>query len=242
MPYTNLNPFAANLVNDFAKRMSKSGWKLGFKPLGDDDLLAAHLRKPSKGGSNTFNQVNIGLLCLHATKGQNGDFTISGDGPLQTYMPIYKTGASNYDWVRISECDFGAPYQGSTNLHWMAIAACDLLDDTIYQDMWDKGALPINDNLHLLLGSRTIVYIDPNLGELWAKYMLGGWFGIGAKTVEEAWFAAGAKTQHWAGPSTNVTFRVAGWRNCFSDKLRVYENPDTSPGIDFDDRQVNPPQ
>jgi hypothetical protein len=237
MPYPKLNPFAANLANNFAKRMSKSGWGTAVK-LGDDDLVAAHLRKPSKGGSNIFNQVNIGLLTLHGTRGLNGDFTISGDGPLQSYMPIWKTGATDYDWVRISECDFG-----SSNLHWMAIAACNILDDTIYQDMYDKLALPINDDLHLLLGARTVLFIDPNLGEIWAKYMLGGWFGlVPAKTVEEAWFLAGHQTQQWGGTATNVTFRVAGWGNCFADKLRSFENPNSGNPADitYVDEQVSP--
>jgi len=170
---------AGEIATKFAGAMDAGGWKPGFK-LGNDSLRASHLRKPSKGGSSKFNEVNIGLLVGHGIRGTSGDFTIAANGPLQIYFPIWNTGQPNYDWVRFSECSFG-----STNLRWMAIFACNILHDDNYQDMWDKLVLPINDDLHLLLSARTSVYMYPEFGRKWAQAMLGKEPG-GVRTVREA--------------------------------------------------------
>ena len=95
LPYGTIHR-AKKIAEGFDAAMNKDGWTTHFK-LGDDALHASHLRKPSKGGSSKFNEVNIGLLVGHGIRGVSGDFTISGSGPLETYIPIYTTGAANYD-------------------------------------------------------------------------------------------------------------------------------------------------
>jgi Family of unknown function (DUF6345)/Bacterial Ig domain/FlgD Ig-like domain len=236
LPYGRIKR-AQEIAEKFAAAMGTGGWKTQSPfPLGNDKLLASHLRKPSKGGSSVFNQVNIGLLVGHGIRGSNGDGTIALNKPLQTYMPIYKTGASNYDWVRLSECDFG-----SSNLRWMAIFACNILHDENYQDMWDKGVLPINEQLHLLLSAETFVFMYPEFGKKWAQAMLGKEPG-GIRTVKEAWYFAGEETQKLSNPTGPVVFRVAGWHACFTDKLLDYSDPDTENAIERDYKQVYPAQ
>jgi hypothetical protein len=235
LPYGNIKN-AANIVNNFASAMSRGGWRSGFPPLGNDALTGANLRMPSKGGSNTFNQVNVGLLVNHGIRGSSGDYTISASGPLETYIPIYKTGASNYDWVRLSECDFGG-----SNLRWMAIFACNILYDDNYQDMYNKVVLPIDDNLHLLLSARTSVFMYPEVGRKWAQAMLGKEPG-GIRSVRDAWYLAGDATQKLSEPTGPVVLRVAGWPACLSDQLLNYSTPDSGDpaNITVDDHQAYP--
>ena len=235
LPYGNIKN-AGNIANNFASAMSRGGWRSGFAPLANDALTGANLRMPSKGGSNTFNQVNIGLLVDHGIRGSSGDYTISADGPLETYLPIYKTGASNYDWVRLSECDFGG-----SNLRWMAIFACNILYDDNYQDMYNKVVLPIDDNLHLLLSARTSVFMYPEVGRKWAQAMLGKEPG-GIRSVKDAWYYAGDTTQKLSSPTGPVILRVAGWPACFSDQLLNYSTPDSGDpaNITTDDHQAYP--
>jgi hypothetical protein len=228
---------AKEIAEKFAKAMSGGGWKTQPPfPLGNNDLLASHFRKPSKGGSSKFNDVNIGLYVGHGLRGLTGDRTIAATLPLQTYIPIYKTGASNYDWVRLSECDFG-----SANLRWMALFGCNLLHDDNYQDMYNKLVLPINNDLHLLLSARTSVFMYPEFGRKWAQAMLGKERG-GIQTVKDAWFFAGEETQKLSNPTTIVVFRVAGWHACLNDKLLDYSTPDSGNPAEIEavDKQVYP--
>jgi hypothetical protein len=77
------------------------------------------------------------LLAGHGVYGMDSDFTISASGPRQTYYPVYKTGDNFYDWVRISQCDFG-----SSNLRWMGLLSCNNLFPDVYDDMYAKEVLP----------------------------------------------------------------------------------------------------
>jgi hypothetical protein len=226
---------ANGIASSFAKAMSKGGWKTTLS-YGDDNLLSSYLRMPSKGGSSAFNQVNLAFVLNHGVRGTSSDYTISADGPLETYLPIYKTGATDYDWVRLSECDFGG-----SNLRWITFASCELLNDANYQSMYNDLVLPIDDNLHLLLGSQTLMWAHPQLGTIWARSMLGGFF-TSAQTIEQAWFFAGQKTQPFSSPTTTVIFRVTGWPACFSDQLLNYSTPDSGDpaNITYDDQQVYP--
>lgn len=158
---------AATVAKGFTKEMATGGWKRGFE-LGDDALEAKALRKPAKGGTNKFNEGNIGLLVGHGIRGDSPDFIATNTGALGTYFPIYKTGSTNYDWVRLSECDFG-----SNNLRWMGIYSCNMLNQISYDSMYAKGVLPINEDLHLLLGAKTPVFMYDSFGQKWASFMLG---------------------------------------------------------------------
>ena len=232
LPYGKINRAAA-VARGFQKEMALGGWKKGFE-LGDDALEAKALRKPAKGGISTFNEVNIGLLVGHGIHGVSPDLVATNTGALGTYFPIYKTGATNYDWVRLSECDFG-----STTLRWMGIYSCNMLHEISSDSMFAKGVLPINDKLHLLLGSKTSVQMYPTFGQKWASFMLGREPG-GVRSVWQAWNAAGVLVHAIVTPSHEVTFRTAGWPECFGDTLTDYTEPASNNVYDiiFEDTRI----
>jgi hypothetical protein len=226
---------AANKVAlGFNRYMGDAGYRLKFMK-SNFDLHASDLRKPSKGGSSVFNQANLGFLIGHGVYGTTPDYTIAGSGPKQSYYPVY-TGANGYDWVRLSEFDFGSP--GTNGLRWMSILTCNNLVSSVYQDCYDKEVLPVNDSLHLLCGSKTAVYIVSNFGLKYSAALTGGG-GVSRTTVKEAWFYAGTQTQA-RNPSVSVRFRVIGWPACFDDDLVNYQDPDSGNPADiaFEDRQV----
>ena len=103
--------------------MGKYKWTTAFNH-GNDQFTAPYLRKPSKGGSNLFNFCNIGLLIGHGIRGTSQDGRATSTPSQQTYYPVYKTGVNAYDWVRMSEFDFGG---GPGGLRWMGIYACNML-------------------------------------------------------------------------------------------------------------------
>jgi len=225
------------IARNFSFVMQNQGWSQRFI-LADDELHAEAIRSAGFGGSNVFSQVNLGLLIGHGARGTTGDFTISGNGPLQSYYGIYHTGASSYDWVRLSQCSFG-----SANLRWMGLLTCNNLHASVYDDCYNKLVLPINDDLHLLLGCSAYSFMVGKFGTAFAEGLVGG-EDYPHTTVKEAWFLAAIATQ---GDKVNkkqqtVTFRVAGWPNCFGDTVYEYQIPDSGDpeNIEYEDRRVYP--
>lgn len=217
--------------------------QVGFRPKfyrGNFDLTASHLRSPQYGGSGIFNDVNIGLLIGHGVYGITPDWTISGSGPLQSYYPVW-SGGNGYDWVRLSEFGFGGP-----NLRWMAMLSCNNLQDDVYLDCYDKEALPIGDDFHLLCGSKTPVFIVSDFGIRYSFALTGRDPSVTPRlTIKEAWFFAGSQTQFRQPNNTQrtVVFRVIGWpNNLDSDDLINYQQPDSGnpADIDYRDLQVTP--
>lgn len=236
LPYGKINR-AGEVAKGFSKEMAIGGWKKGLE-LGDDALEAKALRKAAKGGTSRFNEVNIGLLVGHGIHGESPDLVATNTGTFQTYFPIYKTGTTNYDWTRLSECSFG-----SAKLRWMAIYSCNMLHEVSYNSMYAGGVLPINKDLHLLLGARTSVQMHPSFGQKWASFMLGRENGV-RQTVMEAWNSAGVLIHELVTPTHPVILRVVGWPECFGDTLGNYTQPagDNVFDIEFRDRQVWTPQ
>jgi T5SS/PEP-CTERM-associated repeat protein len=240
LPYGPI-PEASTLVNGFGSAMSKGGWRAGFPALVNDNLTASALRKPSAGGSSAFEQVNIGFMVLHGTRGLSGDFAFAETGPQETYWATWQTWATDYDWVRFSDCEFGS----STNLRWMASATCTMLNETNFWDMFDKLVLPVGSNLHLFLGAHSTIRANPKLGEIWAKKMTGGGlFNMfpAPEAVRAAWYDAGRLTERPTYPETTVDFAVMGWPACRNDYLRNYSSPDSGDpaNIYYDRTQVYP--
>jgi hypothetical protein len=220
---------AGKIANGFEKTMAKYKWKTAFN-YSNDQVSASLLRKPSKGGSSLFNYCNIGLLIGHGIHGDTQDFATSTPS-LQSYMPIYRTGTAGYDWVRLCEFDFGG---GPGGLRWMGIYACNILFFANATDMYDKGVLPMNPNLHALLAAETSVFMYPEYGRLWANYMNGVEDGV-KHTVIDSWNLASRKA-HIAtnavpqGYSLPVIMTTAYWPDCVNDKLLYYtENGSTDP-------------
>jgi len=177
---------------------------------------------------------------VYASDNNSGiDFAVAG-GTKLTYFPIYKTGVNSYDWVKFNEFKFGT--SGSV-LRWMNILSCNNMIDHCYDDMYNKGVLPIGNNLHLLCGSASTVYLVSNFGWQYSA-ALTGQNGVSRRSVAESWFYAGNVSQGFQtnSPPHPVFFRVAGWPACFSDALVNYSNPDSGnpANITFDKRQVFP--
>lgn len=229
---------AGSIATKFEDKMKKYKWKTAFN-YGDDRLTASLLRKPSFGGSNLFNYCNIGLYIGHGIRGANQDFKATPTPSLQTYTPIYKKGVNAYDWVRMSEFDFGG---GPGGLRWMGLYACNMLTNDNAQDMYNKGVLPMNPNLHILLAEETSVFMYPEFGAKWASYMNGGEAG-GKRTVIEAWFLASRDIHKaWNPVGHTVTMTAAYWPDCVNDTLQSYtDNGSTDPSdILFKHQEVYP--
>ncbi|HEY0552165.1 MAG TPA: DUF6345 domain-containing protein [Verrucomicrobiae bacterium] len=228
-------PIAKPMAEKFANHMKKNGWSGFIKP----DVRAQEIRKSSIGGSNIFGKVNIGFLIAHSVYGTAPDYTSQAQQTFQTYMPFVNNGIN--DWLRLSECSFG-----STNLRWMGMYACSSLRDQNYQSMYNIQVLPINPNLHLLCSTRSFMYINDSIGAFWSLYMHHGATATsGAETVKRAWFLSVRdvyKLVKKMPTGQTVTLRVAGWPNCFGDKLTTYSNPGTSDPsqIAYEDQQVWP--
>lgn len=226
------------VLTGFYSGMHRAGYRLTLQKL-DSNLAANDLRKPSKGGSSVFNNVNIGLLVNHGVCSANTsagrDYTISGSGPYQSYTPIY-TGGNGYDWVRLSEWDLGGA--GTNGLRWMGMLSCNNMVSHVFSDCYNKEVLPINDYLHLLCGAKTTVYIVSNFGIKYSAALCGQ-SGVSRQTVVDSWFYAGHQTQG-RNPNVRVVFRVTGWPACFSDDLVDYSDPDSGNPADitFQDEQV----
>jgi hypothetical protein len=206
--------------------MKKYKWTKAFN-YGDDFVTAALLRSASKGGSNLFNYCNIGLYVGHGIRGTNQDFKATSTPSLQTYTPIYKKGVNAYDWVRMSEFNFGG---GPGNLRWMGLYACNMLSYDNAQDMYNKGVLPMNFNLHILLAEETSIFMYPEFGAKWASYMNGGEPG-GRQTVMYSWALASQKIHALVNPvGHTVIMTCAYWPDCVNDTLQSYtDNSSTDP-------------
>ncbi len=217
---------AGTIATKFENTMKKYKWKTAFN-YGNDQLTANLLRKASKGGSNLFNYCNIGLYVGHGIRGANQDFKATSTPSLQTYTPIYKKGVNAYDWVRMSEFDFGG---GPGNLRWMGLYACNMLYYDNAQDMYNKGVLPMNFNLHILLAEETSIFMYPEFGAKWASYMNGGEPG-GRQTVMYSWALASQKIHALVNPvGHTVTMSCAYWPDCVNDTLQSYtDNGSTDP-------------
>jgi hypothetical protein len=151
---------------------------------------------------------------LHGAYGTSPDYDqpSGANGADQIYFPIDGRPNGGPSWVRMSEMDFGSP--GTDGLKWMAILACNSLRQYNWNNMQYAGGWePFNGNLHLLLGTDSVV--KAGLGEttMWAKFMLG-LDNNTARTVKDAWFLSGA----WLASSPS-RYSVAGHNDCQQDML-----------------------
>ncbi len=234
----------SRIMFGFQNTLEQAGYRLGWGRA-NDNVSASDLRGSQFGGTNQFNKYNIGLLIGHGVFGSDNnsgiDFTVAG-GTKLTYFPVWKTGTSSYDWVRFNEFRFGT--SGSA-LRWMGMLTCNNMIDHCYDDMYNKGVLPIGNNLHLLNGSASTVYIASNFGWQYGS-ALTGLNGVTRRSVAESWFYAGNVSQGFQtnSPKRDVFFRVAGWPACFNDDLQTFSSPDSGnpANITFIKRQVYPPQ
>lgn len=219
-PLNSVSGIASGFASTFQKvGRATPGSQFGASGiLGNDDLTGAKLRAPT----NVFNTVNIGLLIGHGVQGNRPDL-IGGSGKIETYYPVYTTGNSEYDWVRIHECQFGG------SLRWMGILACNMLGTTAVPNWETSNAWPFDPNqLHLLLSASTSVYMYKSFGINWAWAMTGKLKNFpAAQPVRRSWLLAGYVTQPIAaadivqqgGSPVQVDFRVVGSSNCLEERV-----------------------
>lgn len=102
--------------------------------------------------------------------------------------------------------------------------------------MKSHSKLPINGNLHLLLGGSTITYAASDLGQNYAINL-----AVLQQTIINAWYNAGTYTYSYQN-GTNmikpVKFAYAGWSTCIYDQMTAYQDPGGS--ITYGQQQVYP--
>jgi hypothetical protein len=139
------------------------------------------------------------------------------------YFPI--TAGQSAQYIRMSEMSLGS--SAANGLKWMAIAACNSLFHTDWSNMQSLGVKPYNSNLHLLLGTDTVVYTDDHIMELWAKYMTKGKGTNAPMTIKNAWINGAIDAYHQSKFNYPITmkFAVAGDSSCTSDTLSSSSTP-----------------
>jgi hypothetical protein len=99
-------------------------------------------------------------------------------------------------------------------------------------DMYNKGVLPMNFNLHILLAEETSIFMYPEFGRLWASYMNGGEDGV-KHNVMDSWNMAARKINAVPGvvpAGHTVVMTCAYWPDCVNDSLQSYtDNGSTDP-------------
>ena len=213
--------------------MAKGGWKLGFNKSGAK-LSINELKKGSLGGNDLFGSVNLGLFINHGSYGTSLDYHSFASQTKQTYFSSDNPADASAPWIALGEFGFGGG-----NLRWMAILACNSLQDGAYQSMLNKGVLPLQDGNHIICGLTTVGAVGEEIGEFWAKNMLGNFF-TSPKKVKDAWFDAGREQYSFATNLTDtIVFRACGWEDCMDDKLNSYSTT-TSGDIVKEDSPVYP--
>jgi hypothetical protein len=209
-----------SLAKRFSRALQHNGWKPGFI-LGGDELTASEVQKTSEGGDSIFNSVDIGLLMGHGTYGS----TYEDDYVKYSYF-YFGSEAHYPSYLRLSDFDFGSGAQDG--LKWMTILACNMLNPTAINSMTANYRMPINDNLHQLLGCTTVAYADSKIGYQYGRRMTGGIYGVEA--VKDSWFLAGQWAYALDSLSHSVTFGTIGWPNCMSETVYSPNSPDTGGG------------
>lgn len=230
---------ASRISFGFASGLGSSGHQLKFA-LNDSGMEQAdYLRSPQWGGVSKFNEVNFGFLIGHGVHGLSVDYTTGLPPVKDTYFPVWTRGNQFYDWIPLSQCDFG-----SSELRWMAMLSCNNLVEPNVSDLNAKkfaNELIVNGNLHLLLGTGATVYMLSNFGHIFGEACARGTNGT-PMTIREAWFYAGEKTQgiNNPHPGVPVKFTVVGWPSCWNDTIYSFSEPDTSEPVMIQTRQVYP--
>jgi hypothetical protein len=217
----------------FSWALQNGDWKPSFIKA-NAQFTTSDIEKNSLGGSSIFNNVNIGMLMAH------GSYATTPEDDNVKYTYIWLADSQHgIQYLRLSDFDFGGsdPVNG---LKWMTIYACSMLNPTCYNSMNNNSKLPVNDNLHLLMGCSTVAYASPKLGNLYGKYLAGSFF-TPAQTVPNAWIDSGTNAYLNMSVTNAVNFRVVGWPDCFSDTLAAPNDPDPDDGLMYNDVRVYTP-
>jgi hypothetical protein len=195
---------------------------------GDDAVTAGDLRKTSvSGGSNFFNNYNMGLFVGHSVAGRDPELSV---GHLQSYVPIYNSSANTMTFVKTAtEMQFG-----STNLKWMSFYSCNLLRDeyrpnAIYSQMKNAFRLPMNGRLHVLQAYASEMSVHPLMARIWTKALTGRSPLREHDTVIGAWRYVCLETQPKETDPAKANYsRSVYWPECANDYI-IGWGPQTEP-------------
>jgi hypothetical protein len=203
---------------NFVKAMQKGNWSQGFGKA-DDKLLISDLR----GSGSVFNTVKLAFFDGHATYGTGQDFTSGAGGSKQMYYPI--TAGHSAQYLRMSEMSLGG--SGANGLKWMAFKACNSLQHTDWANMQSMGVKPYNNDMHIILGTDTVVWTDQNIMALWGQYMTRGKGTNAPMKITDAWINAAKDAYKQSGFNyTNaIKFAYAADTSCINDKLSSTNTP-----------------
>lgn len=217
------------LGNGFAYVMQNGRWKGSVNP----NISASEVT----GG--IFNQANVGYLCLHSSYGSTAEI----DGSRHSYLRFFDQNTFERSYCRLDDCSFGSPT--INGLKFMAIHGCNVLNNGVYNDMYNFGRLPISTDLHLLLSTASVATASPSLGARWALKLIGdGTSNNVPELVAQSWFDAGQITYNLPYPygETNhisIIFRVSGWPDAFSEHVTdVGNSPSTGNVLDITKQDV----
>jgi hypothetical protein len=129
--------------------------------------------------------------------------------------------------------DFGSPE--TNGMKWMTIYACSILAKPNYDSMNGVGKIPVNENLHLLLGPSTYTYAWSEFGKSYAHDL-----NEGNQTIYETFLSAGSYYAHLNGSANTIKFAVSYWPNCLNDKLSSYQDPDPQDGLQYKEVEIYP--
>ena len=219
-----------SIADGFCSAMKKSGYYPAFE-YGDDQVQINDLRSTAEGGNSLFNNVNFGMLLTHGNYGTSAE----SDGVKYTYVFVQSQANNTIANLHLSDFDFGGTNSVS-GLRWMTLFICNILYQSNFNSMQNAGKLPINSNLHLLMGGSTEIFAAPDIGKNYADNLLNN------ETIINAWTDAGKNTYSYQWTTnmvgTTVKFAYAGWSNCTGDGIRSYASPGGS--IQYQQTQVFP--
>ena len=217
----------------FSWALQSGDWKPAFIKA-NEQFSITDIEKSSLGGGSIFNNANIGMLMGHGSYAT----TVEDDNVKYTYFWVADS-KHGVQYLRLSDFDFGGS-NPTNGLKWMTIYACSMLNPTCYNSMNSNFKLPVNDNLHLLMGCSTMAYTSTKMGKLYGKYLAGSYF-TPAQSVPNAWIDAGTNAFKNFSVTNAINFRVVGWPACFNDTLASPNAPDTGDGIMYNDVRVYSP-
>ncbi len=212
------------------------GMQLGqFKPqfiLADGYWSANDIKSFALGGNSIFSACNFGLLSTHGCYGTYPEI----DGIYYTYLALYDM-TNGAAYVRLSDMTFGSfPPNG---MKWMTIDSCSMLNASSVTSMANNSKLPMNGNLHLLLGFNSLSYSSPWWGLLYSSNLV---MGVNIPDAFVASCTAAYKRAYQAnaaGMTNAITCRIMGDQTCVGDSLYLFNDPDPNSPFEIIDRPVN---
>jgi hypothetical protein len=216
-------------ANGFVDAMQQFGWRCGFRKT-DNQFSINDLR----GSGTMFNSVKIGVLLTHCTYGTSIDY--AANQCKQMYFAI--TSGNGAQYLRMSEMNLGGP--GTNGLKWMALFGCNSLQHTDWSSMQSSGVYPYNSNLHLLLGSDSIVYSSSVILKYWGQYMCFGRNGFSPMTIHDAWYQSAQDAYRGHNYGNTMKFAIAGDSACMGDYVQPGASSNPGGSWTYNSQQVWP--